>query len=318
MNCKGVTMRLLAVSLTIITLLGVWGPKRPAHAGTGATGLTGKNGFLTGPDKLFWITTFSWSAVSLAAIAYYVYKNSPAERAKGYPEELGPGEWYLALYTGLSFLPAADWKFADNFPPPLSKVTGLPLTGAAPYAGRTATIQYDAGILGGIKFGRYLDAYPWLGWEMETSFSRNRIRGDQGHISPPVPSGPTKLMVGSDWFMIWALQTNLLARYGLLKDKEVTFGRLQPYVGIGPGLEVIYCRWNSSKNLAIETMAGVRYLFTPQVALFCEYKFSYQFGVEYQDFMAAKSGPGGTMTFDVPHHRFVIGVSYHFKNLYGN
>ena len=65
-------------------------------------------------------------------------------------------------------------------------------------------------------------------------------------------------------------------------------------------------------------MTGVRYLFTPKVALFCEYKFSYQFAVEYEDFSLGKQGPGGTMTFDVPHHRFVIGVSYHFKNLYGN
>jgi opacity protein-like surface antigen len=125
-------------------------------------------------------------------------------------------------------------------------------------------------------------------------------------------------MDGSDWFMIWAMQTNLLARYGFLKDKEVTFGRLQPYVGIGPGLEIIYARKDSAKNFAIETMTGVRYMFTPNVALFCEYKFSYQFAVEYQDYTPAKEGSGGTMTFDVPHHRFVVGVSYHFKNLYGN
>jgi len=310
-------MRLKAISLIIILSLGVWGAKQPALAGVSATGLTGKNGFLTGPDRIFWITTFTWSAISLAAIAYYAYKNSPAQRAKGYPEELGPGEWYLALYTGLSYLPSADWKFASNFSPPVSTVTGLPLGGS--YGGRTAkNIQYQPGILGGIKFGRYLDAYPWLGWETETSFSRNRIRGDQGRISPPLPGGPSNLMPGSDWFMIWALQTNLLARYGFLKDKEVTFGRLQPYVGIGPGLEIIYCRQDSAKNFAIETMTGVRYMFTPNVALFCEYKFSYQFAVEYQDFTPAKEGSGGTMTFDVPHHRFVIGVSYHFKNLYGN
>ena len=84
---------------------------------------------------------------------------------------------------------------------------------------------------------------------METSFSRNRIRGDQGRISPPVPGGPTNLLGGSDWFMIWALQTNLLARYGFLKDKEVTFGRLQPYVGIGPGLEIIYGQIGLGKKL---------------------------------------------------------------------
>ena len=77
-------------------------------------------------------------------------------------------------------------------------VTGLPLGGSAQYAGRTAkNIESQPGILGGIKFGRYLDAYPWFGWEMETSFSRNRIRGDQGRISPPIPGGPTNLISGT-------------------------------------------------------------------------------------------------------------------------
>ena len=89
-------------------------------------------------------------------------------------------------------------------------------------------------------------------------------------------------------------------------------------MGIGPGLEIIYDRKDAAKNFAIETMGGVRYMFTPNLAVFCEYKFSYQFAVEYQDFTPSKEGSGGTMTFDVPHHRFVIGVSYHFKNLYGN
>jgi opacity protein-like surface antigen len=302
-------MRLVAIILMMLGCLS--GVSQPVFAA--------KDGFFTGPDKTFNIATCIYGTIGFATVAYYMYKNSPAQRAKGYPEEMGPGEWYLAAYTGVSYLPSADWKFASNFPAPLSTVTGLPLGGSAQYAGRTAkNIEYKPGILGGLKFGRFLDAYPWLGWEMETSFSRNRIRGDQGRISPPVPGGPANLMGGSDWFMIWAMQTNLVARYGFLKDKEVTFGRLQPYVVIGPGLEIIYFRWDSAKNLAIETMGGVRYLFTPKIALFCEYKFSYQFAVDYQNFIPAKYGHGGTMTFDVPHHRFVLGVSYHFKNLYGN
>jgi hypothetical protein len=310
MSYDGGKMRLTAVSLIMIIFLGVWGVGEPALAGPFGN---------SSNVQIFRITACTYIPLSVAMMAYYMYKNSPAQRAKGYPEELGPGEWYIALYTGLSYLPSADWKFANNFPPPLSTITGLPLGGSAQYAGKTAkNIRYEPGMLGGIKFGRYLDVCPWFGWEVETNFSRNRIRGDQGRISPPVPGAPPNLLGGSDWFMIWGLQTNLLARYGFLKDKEVSFGRLQPYVGLGPGFEVIYGRWDSSKNFAIETMAGVRYLVTPKVAFFCEYKFSYQFAVEYQDFVAAKYGYSGTLTFDVPHHRFLIGISYHFKNLYGN
>lgn len=261
--------------------------------------------------------------VGLVATTYFVYKNSPAERAKGQPENLGPGEWYVGGYTGLSYLPPADWQFTKGW--------------ASGIEGRTASnINYQPGIQGGIKFGRYFDTLPWLGMEAEIGFSRNNIRGNQGRISPPLPtvSGPgvgsvggvSHLFTGSDWFEIWAMQTNLVARYGFLKDKEVPFGRLQPYVGIGPGFEIVYATIDSAKNFAIEAQTGIRYMLTEKVALFFEYKFSYQFQVEYQNFTIAKQSPESqgqtstiqTLAFDVPHHRFVLGVSYHFKNLFGN
>ncbi|MEW6658102.1 MAG: outer membrane beta-barrel protein [Thermodesulfobacteriota bacterium] len=248
--------------------------------------------------------------MALSIAANYMYKNSPSERTKGYPENLGLGEWYLAGYTGLSYLPPADWAMSQDF--------------GSNYGLRTAkNVVYQPGILGGIKFGRYFDSYPWFGVEVETTFSRNNIRGNQGRISPPVPGGPANALGGADWFMIWDTQINLLARCGFLKDKEIPFGRLQPYMGIGPGFEVIYARKDSAKNLAIEAQAGVRYMCTQNIGIFVEYKFSYQFDVEYANFLIAKRsdlGPqnGGTMVFDVPHHRFIVGVSYHFKNLYGN
>jgi opacity protein-like surface antigen len=171
----------------------------------------------------------------------------------------------------------------------------------------------------GLKFGRYFDSLPWFGIEGETNFSRNNIRGNRGQITPPPPEGPNTLFVGSDWFMIWTMQTNLLARYGFLKDKEVTFGRLQPYIGVGPGFVVVYATHDSAKNLALETLAGIKYMFSEKIGLFLEYKFSYQFAVEYQDLPAGKQVPAtSSWSFDLPHHRFVLGISYHFKNLYGN
>ncbi len=118
--------------------------------------------------------------------------------------------------------------------------------------------------------------------------------------------------------MIWDMQCNLLARYGFLPDKEVPFGRLQPYVGVGPGFEVIYGKTDSAKMFAIEALSGIRYMCTQNIGVFFEYKFSYQFKVEYEQVWIAKQHQEVTMMFDVPHHRIVFGVSYHFKNLYGN
>jgi hypothetical protein len=285
----------------------VWfGTAPPARAGLDAS--------LKGEQGLINLVGWSIGMAALSTAAYYMYKNSPAERTKGYPEELGPGEWYLAMYFGGSFLPATAWKFTAN---DTSNLTGPVATG----------ITYKPGVVGGLKFGRYLDRAPWFGLELETRFSRNNFSGGQGTITPPQPFQPSPLLKGADWFDIWAIQINLLARYGFFKDKEVTFGRLQPYFGIGPGFEIDYGRWDSTKNLAIETLAGIRYMFYQHLGVFFEYKFTYQFAIEYQDVPVRNTLPNYpinalpqsyTFTFDQPHHMFVVGVSYHFKNLYGN
>jgi opacity protein-like surface antigen len=298
MNCKGGKIRRLVIPLIILTCLGIWGTPEQAPAAFNPSEMFKKE------NRAFTLAMWTVGSIGFSAIAYYIYKNSPARRTEGYPENLGPGEWFVAAYSGYSYLPSADWKFYRFY---------------SPYQGRTAKdIEYQPGILGGIKFGRFLDSYPWIGVELETNFSRNNLQRDQGRISPPVPGGPTHLLGGSDWFMIWAMQCNLLARAGFWQDKEVTFGRLQPYVGIGPGFEVIYGERDSAKNFVFEALAGLRYMCTRKVGIFCEYKFSYQYEVELENVLVQKYGRGGTMQFDVPHHRFVIGVSYHFKNLYGN
>lgn len=301
-------MRQGLVILVIITLLALAGPAPPARAGFNKTTIDPQN--------------IPGLALVLFA-GYFLYENSPAQRAKGYEEQLGPGEWYLGAYTGLSYLPAADWHFSKGWP------SGI--------AGRTAKdINYEPGIQGGIKLGRFFDSLPWFGIEGETSFSRNNIRPGNGRISPPLPAisapgvggvgGVSRLFGGADWFEIWDVQLCMVARYGFLKDKEVTFGHLQPYVGLGSGWEVVYGSIDAAKNLAIEAQAGLRYMCTPKIAIFFEYKFSYQFQVEYQNFLINKQSPESqgqvatlqTMSFNLPRHCFVIGVSYHFKNLYGN
>jgi opacity protein-like surface antigen len=306
MSCDRSKKRLRAAILISFVCIVLLGSDRQALSGFNPT-LKGKEG---------WINMGGWSLgfAALSVAANYMYKNSPAERTKGYPEELGQGEWYLAGYLGCSFLPPTDWKFTAN---DTSNLLG-------PIA---KNINYSLGPVGGLKFGRYFDWAPWLGLEVETRLSRNNFSGNQGTISPPQPFQPSPLLKGSDWFMNWAMQVNLLARYGFLKDKEVTFGRLQPYIGIGPGFDINYGRWDSTKNFALETLAGIKYMFNQHLGAFFEYKYTYQFAIEYQDVPVKNTLPNYpvnalpanyTFTFDQPHHMFVLGVTYHFKNLYGN
>jgi opacity protein-like surface antigen len=281
----------LLIFLAII-LLTLSGAKSPAMAGF--------------HPKLDQANVAGWSLAlgALSVAGYYIYNNSPAEQAKGYRKDLGPGEWYLACYFGYSYLPPMDWKIAEN--------------GTSNELGPAAkNMIYRPGVQGGLKFGRYLEHHPWFGIEVETNLSKNIIPGPQGKVLPALPGLPPVALTGPDYFLVWAMQVNLLVRHGFLKDKEVTFGRLQPYIGIGPGWEVVYGRVDSAKNFAIEALGGVRYMFNDKISLFFEYKYSYQFNIEYQDVHYPNIHPDHTFMFNFPHHRFVLGVAYHFKNLYG-
>ena len=306
MSCIRGNMRLGAVVLISAFCLLTCGAWQPALAGFDPT-LKGKEGFIN-------VAGWSVGLAALSVAARYMYHNSPAERSKGYPEELGPGEWFFALYSGYSYLPTTDWQFTlDN----TQNLTGVTAKG----------MSYKPGVMGGLKFGRYLDRVPWFGWEVETRFSRNTISAGHGTITPAQPYQPSPMLREPDWFMIWVIQANLLARYGFLKDKEVTFGRLQPYLGLGTGFNINYGRYDSTKNFALETQAGIKYMFNKTVGVFLEYKFTYQFAIEYQNVPVYNTLPNYplnalpanyTFTFDQPHHMAVLGVAFHFKNLYGN
>jgi opacity protein-like surface antigen len=104
---------------------------------------------------------------------------------------------------------------------------------------------------------------------------------------------------------------HFVGRYGFLPDQEVPFGRLQPYVGIGPGLVVLYAEADSAKNFGLELEAGLRYMFTKHLGGFVEYKFSKQWGVELES-QQLVSLPAVTTEFDFARHQVVAGLAYHF------
>jgi len=130
-------------------------------------------------------------------------------------------------------------------------------------------------------------------------------------LNPPVAGRIPAGRVTSQSLLVWTMALHLVGRYGFLPDQEVPFGRLQPYVGIGPGLVVLYAEADSAKNFGLELEAGLRYMFTKHLGGFVEYKFSKQWAVELES-QSLVNLPASTATFDFARHQVVAGLAYHF------
>jgi len=116
--------------------------------------------------------------------------------------------------------------------------------------------------------------------------------------------------VPNDFWMNWTTALHLVGRYGFLPDQEVPFGRLQPYVGIGPAVIVLYEEVDSAKNFGIDVMAGVRYMFTKHIGAFVEYKYNHQWDVEVEQhpFYLPNGAEGrGMAHLDFDCHKVVMG-----------
>jgi len=155
-----------------------------------------------------------------------------------------------------------------------------------------------------------LDSCPYLGVEAEGSIGNQSQPSQTVSLRPPL-AGATVGRVPGQSLLVWTMALHLVGRYGFLPDQEVPFGRLQPYVGIGPGLVMLYAEADSAKNFGLELEAGLRYMFTKHLGGFVEYKFSKQWAVELESQQLANM-PASTATFDFARHQVVAGLAYHF------
>ena len=140
----------------------------------------------------------------------------------------------------------------------------------------------DPGITGGIKLGYFLDSCPYLGVEAEGSIGNQSPALSDRVLESAASGGVATGRWTGQSLLVWTMALHLVGRYGFLPDQEVPFGRLQPYVGIGPGLVMLYGEADSAKNFGLEVEAGLRYMFTKHLGGFVEYKFSKQWAVELE------------------------------------
>jgi opacity protein-like surface antigen len=236
------------------------------------------------------------SVLVVGAASYLLYKHrftQPAD-AKGRMGYKGPGEFFVGGFFGGSFVPGTDWTYQ---------------TAGQNAIARNMTI--DPGVTGGIKLGYFLDSCPYFGVEAEGSIGNQSQPSQTVSLNPPLAGRIAAGRVTSQSLLVWTMAFHLVGRYGFLPDQEVPFGRLQPYVGIGPGLVVLYAEADSAKNFGLEVEAGLRYMFTKHLGGFVEYKFSKQWAVELEAQQLANL-PAGNTEFDFARHQVVAGLAYHF------
>lgn len=243
---------------------------------------------------------------SFLAFSYLAWINRPGNQDKVDFSLKGPGGFYVGGYIGGSIAHSDDWKFNN---------LSFPAGGTGPIT--FSTIKFDPAVVGGLKLGYFFHTLPWFGVEMESSFNRQDIRKAAGTLNRPLGAPPDQgADVGAARLYIWSMAFHFMGRYGFLRDKEVPFGRLQPYVGIGPGFVLMYSVRDAAKNFSLDAEAGVRYMLLRNLSAFVEYKFSHQWEVELEDQRVISRGLGqegkGTAIFDFTNHKFVVGLAYHF------
>ena len=220
----------------------------------------------------------SWTGITLAAAtaAYLAWLYRPANRPVDWSVK-GPGGYYLGLYTGVSFIPTMDWNY---------KTPDGSFNAATPYPTTARNIGLGSSPVIGAKLGYYFHKLPYLGLEGDFFYSKPSAKTQTVTISPAFPPnnripGNKARFPGQD-INQWTLAIHIMARYGFIKDDEVPFGRIQPYVGIGPGFTVIYAQDDSAKNFGIDGLVGVRYMLRKNLSVFTEFKINHQFAVELE------------------------------------
>jgi opacity protein-like surface antigen len=236
-------------------------------------------------------------------IAYGVYENLPSRRDQ--PRYMN-GEFYAGGFMGAAFTPSQNLQYLDGF--------NLNNVGNRTGSVKLFNNNFANSLTGGLKLGYFTHTVPYLGLEVESCVSNSYVHRRTLSVSPPL-QGFNQAAVPNDFWINWTTALHIVGRYGFLPDQEVPFGRLQPYVGIGPAFIVLYEEVDSAKNFGVDVMAGVRYMILKHISAFVEYKFNYQWAVEIEDhpFYLPNGTVGrGMTTLDFANHKIVAGIGYHW------
>ena len=113
-----------------------------------------------------------------------------------------------------------------------------------------------------------------------------------------------------------------MGRYGFLKDSEVPFGRLQPYIGIGPILFVTNQKLNigndfrgTEADLGFAIEPGIRYMISKRISVNMAFRYKFvpnHLDVDDKIFDQAQNNRYIVMRTNYNLYDLIFGVAYHF------
>jgi len=230
---------------------------------------------------------------------------------------LGWAEFYIGAYLGPSFAANVNPNFEF-------RLTNSEITDFTYHA---KNVRVDPAIMYGAKVGYWFTResifdVKFPGWlkhfGLEIDFSYQDLDWPTQSVLVTPINQNFILKNNGNAFSISFL---LMYRYGFLPDKEVPFGRLQPYVGIGPMVFIATTHLNIGRDyrstegdlgFAVET--GLRYMVLKNVSV--NLAFKYRFVETHVD--------ADDIIFNVPGDHYIpmrtayhlydlnFGVAYHF------
>ena len=234
-------------------------------------------------------------------------------------------ETYVAGQLGVTLPSIGDGLSNGDLTSTSSQFQNGATSGTIDYPGGTTVSEQSlktSFMLGG-KVGHYFSRAQWFGLEAEIFYSTPHIKqqdikfhSDTPFTFTPSGGGPSTPLAneftapgvqGAHFSVLTIAPFNLMFRY--------PGNRLQPYIGIGPGIFIARIKdpsitqgddSQSSTKLGLNTLIGVRYFLTRHVSAFAEGKYNYvRFNFdENPNFFG----------FNATYTPFTVGfgVSYHF------
>jgi len=216
-------------------------------------------------------------------------------------------EWFADFYAGLGFTQKQD--IDAEFPD-----VGISLT--------VRDVQFDDAALIGGRGGYWLEALPFLGFGLSISHVFGPTVGSQTRGFTACASGVCasgSLDQREIDLNVTTVGFDVMARLPLLKSQPFPKGQLQPYLTGGPALFAARAedhgnvspsgQSDSDTSIGVKVGAGLTWLFSHNVGVFAEYRFThFKPEFEFTDNVAGKATVEATLNT----HSLLGGVAFRF------